>query len=81
MKVAIIGTVVYDSVVHYNKELHSGFGGITFNVLAFGKLLRQTESKIYPISIIGKDRYKEFTELTQIYPNIRNQGIYPLKEH
>jgi len=76
MKIAIFGTIVYDTVIHYDRQAHNGFGGITFNTLAFGKLSQNTTSLIYPVSYIGEDRISEFVNLAKIYPNIKTEGLF-----
>lgn len=78
MKISIIGTVVYDTVFPAEGEIHHGFGGITFNVLALGKLLKESNVEICPVTPIGNDKYNAFLRLIEKYPEIKIDGVFPI---
>jgi sugar/nucleoside kinase (ribokinase family) len=74
MKIAILGTVVYDDIITHLGEQKESFGGITYNIAALASLVDE-DTELVPIAHIGADRYDDVVELFQSYGRVSLDGL------
>jgi len=74
MKIAILGTVVYDDIITHLGEHRQSYGGITYNVAALGSLVDEN-TELVPIAQVGTDRYDEVVELFRSFGRISTDGM------
>ncbi len=73
MKVAVVGTINYDTVVSEDGDRFESFGGILYNIVALAQL--EPGIEIYPITWIGQDRKDQLQELLDKYPQVKTEEI------
>jgi len=79
MRIAILGTIVYDEIVTHLGERRQSFGGITYNVAALTSLIdRGTE--LVPIAQVGYDRYDDVLALYAGYSGVVTDGLRRLAD-
>jgi len=74
MKIAIVGTINYDTIINIQGERIESFGGILYNTLALAHL-SPSSWRIFPIAWIGSDRIQELKALLASFPNLNLRGI------
>lgn len=74
VKVAVVGTITYDTIVTGDGRRISSLGGIMYNLLSFAYL--DPDLTVCPIAWIGEDRREEFFALLAPHPNIELSGIH-----
>lgn len=74
MKIAILGTVVYDEIVTHRGERKQSFGGITYNVAALESLV-DDETQLVPVAQVGYDRYDDVLSLYGMYRGVVTDGL------
>lgn len=74
MRIAILGTIVFDDILTHLGEQNQSFGGITYNVAALGSLV-DSGVELVPIAQVGADRYDEAVELFQTFGNVSTEGL------
>jgi sugar/nucleoside kinase (ribokinase family) len=72
MKIGVIGTICYDTIILSNGGKFESFGGTLYNIVTLANL---TPHEIYPISWIGKDRIRELDVLLKDYPTVKKDGL------
>ncbi len=74
MKIAILGTIVYDEIVTHRGERKQSFGGITYNVAALESLI-DGATTLVPIAQVGYDRYEDVLSLYRTYRGVVTDGL------
>lgn len=75
IKIAVIGTVVRDTIYPYKGDPISGWGGIYYTLSHLAGILRD-KAVLEPVFYLGYDVYAEFLELLkEKFPNIHTNGI------
>ena len=74
MRIAVLGTVVYDEIVTHLGERKESFGGITYNVAALSSLV-DADTELVPIAQVGYDRYDDVLEHYSAYPGATTDGL------
>jgi len=74
MKIAILGTIVYDEIVTHLGERKQSFGGITYNVAALESLIDDA-THLVPIAQVGYDRYDDVLKLYGTYKGVVSDGL------
>ncbi len=75
MNISVIGTIVYDIIINYHSEQTESFGGLTYVLQALA-YLTDKDTKIYPISNMGKDKFPALQSFFKEHPQISFDGIY-----
>ncbi|HXF47986.1 MAG TPA: carbohydrate kinase family protein [Verrucomicrobiae bacterium] len=65
-KIAVLGSINEDFIIHKRKQKHS-YGGILYNLVALASLLPET--KIHPVAFLGKNVWPKVGNLT---PGLNN---------
>jgi sugar/nucleoside kinase (ribokinase family) len=73
MLVTIVGSVNFDRIVAPDGSKKSSLGGILYNLFPLASLL-SSDSKIYPLTKVGKRHLAEILRLLRDYPNVDTQG-------
>ena len=74
-KIAIIGTIVRDTIFPFKGQRVEGWGGIFYSISYLSEILRQ-QAVLFPICDVGKDHYEELLTLLQSkFKNVRTEGI------
>lgn len=74
MRIAILGTVVYDDITTHLGEQKQSFGGITYNLAALGSII-DPDIEMVPIANVGGDRYDDVVTLLKTFGNISTSGL------
>lgn len=80
IKIAVVGTVVRDTIYPYKGEPIEGWGGIYYTLSNLAGILRD-RAILEPIFYLGYDVYDEFLELLkEKFPNVRTDGIHKIDQ-
>src|SRR5262245_38055703 len=75
-KIAILGSINEDFIIHKGKQKHS-YGGILYNLVALAALLPNTE--ILPFAFLGNNVWPKVSALTERLKNVNWSGCRKLK--
>ncbi|KPL10128.1 hypothetical protein AMJ71_04355 [candidate division TA06 bacterium SM1_40] len=73
MKIAVLGTINYDTIIADDGRSTSSLGGIVYNVLSLAYL--DSRITICPVAWVGEDRRAELFDLFAPHANIDTSGI------
>jgi sugar/nucleoside kinase (ribokinase family) len=79
MKIAIIGTIIKDTIYPFQGEVVESFGGSFFNIAIASQLIGEKD-KIFPVSNVGNDVYDLLIERLKNFPNVDTQGLYKINQ-
>ena len=74
MRIAVLGTVVYDEIVTHLGERKESFGGITYNIAALASLIDE-QTQLVPIAQVGYDRYDDVLQHYAQYAGVVTDGL------
>jgi sugar/nucleoside kinase (ribokinase family) len=74
MRIAVLGTVVYDEIITHLGERRESYGGITYNIAALSSLV-DSGTELVPIAQVGYDRYEDVLEHYAGYPGASTEGL------
>jgi hypothetical protein len=77
MKIVVIGTINKDLILPFQGASIQSIGGIYYAISALSKLA-DNNTRILPISYIGKDLYEPFLNLLKPFGNISINGLVPI---
>jgi len=79
MKIAVIGTFVYDTIHTFEGKVSQSLGGISYTISILAHLLSD-EDEIYPIAYIGHDRSELIYTFLSQFKNVRVDGLYRVEQ-
>lgn len=79
MKIAVIGSIVQDTIYPYNGAKTESLGGIYYT-LSFLTNLFHKKNEIYPICNIGYDLYPHIHRILKRFKNVKTEGIYKVDQ-
>lgn len=78
-KLAVIGTINFDSVTRADKSHAQGYGGIVYNLQVLSQLTSE-DTLIFPTVNIGKDREIEIRALLSSLPHVRLDAVRTVRK-
>jgi len=79
MRIAVLGSVVQDTIYPPDGGEIKSTGGIYYTISFLANLL-DPDSIIYPICNIGYDFYEEFLDIIKGFNNVKTEGLYRVNE-
>jgi adenosine kinase len=74
MRIAVLGTIVYDEIITHRGDRKESFGGITYNIAALESLIDE-DTQLVPIAQVGYDRYDDVMKLYSTYRGVVTEGL------
>jgi len=79
VKISVVGTICWDKIVHPEGKTSESFGGIAYTILTLASLL-ESKLEVFPVCLVGKDRYQEVIRLFKKNPEINLNGIKSVEQ-
>jgi len=74
MRVAVVGSVNYDTIITPRRERRESLGGVLYNVVVLSSLLNE-DSQVSLITRIGREHYSKLLELFEARRTIDLSGV------